>query len=476
MRRFHLDPKISVSIIFVVAMFVSIMDGTIVNVALPALSQQFHMKGTSIDIVVVAYLVTLAVIIPVSGWMGDRWGTKRVFLSVLALFALASALCGLAWNFEALVAFRALQGLAGGALIPVGTAILYRIFPPEERIRLSSTLMIPTIIAPATGPVLGGFFVDHLSWRWVFYVNVPICIAACLFGLVYLQEHREPDAGSFDLPGFLLAGIGLALTMYALSEGASFGWTSFGILGSLIVGVILLVLFVVIELRTKEPMIDLRLLGNHIFRTCNLVSLFAAAGFLGVLFVAPLYLQEGRGISAFVSGLTTFPESIGVVVSTQFVSRLYPRIGPRRLTVAGLIWATLMLLLLCFMGNDTNLWLMRILLFMTGFGMAYMFLPMQTAAFATITHAEMGRATALFNVQWQVGAAFGIAVMSTVLSIVGLTHPDAAGTAVANLTAYHVAFIAGAALVAIGLGIAFKVRDKDAAATMQGERATLEVF
>ncbi|HEY4388775.1 MAG TPA: DHA2 family efflux MFS transporter permease subunit, partial [Ktedonobacteraceae bacterium] len=325
MRRLHLDPRISVSIIFVVAMFVSIMDGTIVNVALPSLSQQFHMEGTSIDIVVVSYLVALAVIIPVSGWMGDRWGTKRVFLSVLALFSLASALCGLSWNFEALVVFRALQGLAGGALIPVGTAILYRIFPPEERIRLSSTLMIPTIIAPATGPVLGGFFVDHLSWRWVFYVNVPIGIAACLFGLVYLQEHREPEAGSFDLPGFLLAGIGLAMTMYALSEGASFGWTTFGILGSLIVGVILLALFVVVELRTKEPMIDLRLLGNHIFRTCNLVSLFAAAGFLGVLFVAPLYLQEGRGISAFVSGLTTFPESIGVVVSTQFVSRLYPR-------------------------------------------------------------------------------------------------------------------------------------------------------
>lgn len=476
MRRFHLDPRVSVSVIFVVAMFVSIMDGTIVNVALPALSRQFHMGGTSIDIVVVAYLVSLAVIIPVSGWMGDRWGTKRVFLSVLALFSLASALCGLAWNFESLVAFRALQGLGGGALIPVGTAILYRIFPPEERVRLSSTLMIPTVIAPATGPVLGGFFVDHLSWRWVFYVNVPIGIVACLFGLIYLQEHREPQAGSFDLPGFLLAGLGLALTLYALSEGASFGWLSPSILSSLIAGVLLLVLFVVVELRTREPMIDLRLLGNHIFRTCNLVSLFSAAGFLGVLFVAPLYLQEGRGISAFVSGLTTFPESIGVVMSTQIVSRLYPRIGPRRLTAGGLCGVTVMLLLLCFMGSNTNLWFMRVLLFLTGFGMAYMFLPMQTAAFASITPAEMGRASALFNVQWQLGTAFGIAVMSTVLSIVGFTHPDASGVAVPNLTSYHVAFVAGAALVVIGLGFAFLVRDKDAISTMKQEEVRMEVF
>ena len=187
MHRLHLNPRVSVSIVFVAALFVSIMDGTIVNVALPSLSQQFHMAGTSINIVVVAYLVSLSVIIPVSGWLGDRWGTKRVFLSALALFSLASALCGLAWNFETLVAFRALQGLAGGALIPVGTAILYRIFPPSERVRLSSILMIPTVIAPATGPVLGGFFVDQLSWRWVFYVNIPVSIVACMFGLIFLQ-------------------------------------------------------------------------------------------------------------------------------------------------------------------------------------------------------------------------------------------------------------------------------------------------
>jgi EmrB/QacA subfamily drug resistance transporter len=478
MRRFHLNlnPKISVSVIFVVAMFVSIMDGTIVNVALPALSQQFHMAGTSIDIIVVAYVVSLAVIIPVSGWMGDRWGTKRVFLSMLALFSLASALCGLAWSFEVLVIFRTIQGLAGGALIPVGTAILYRVFPPAERVRLSSILMIPTVIAPATGPVLGGFFVDQLSWRWVFYVNVPIGIVACLFGLLSLQEHREPDAGHFDLPGFLLAGVGLALALYALSEGASFGWTSLSILGSLILGVLLLTIFVVVELRLSEPMLDLRLFANHLFRTCNLVSLFAGAGFIGVLFIAPLYLQEGRGVSALVSGLTTFPEALGVVTSMQIVSRLYPRVGPRRLVVGGMAWVAIMLALLCLMGSDTDLWVMRVLLFFTGFGMAYMFLSMQTAAFAVIPSAKMGRATALFNVQWQLGAAIGIAIMSTVLGFVGLTRPDATGGLVPNLDAYHAAFIAGSVLVVIAFGFAFYVRDKDAIATMKQESPQLEVL
>ena len=217
MQRPSINPKVSVSIVFVVAMFMSIMDSTIVNVALPALSREFNLKGTAVDAVVVGYLVSLAIVIPASGWLGDRIGTKRVFLSALALFTLASALCGLATSYPMLIGFRLLQGAGGGALTPVGTAILYRTFPPIERVRVSRILNIPTVVAPATGPILGGLLIDKLSWHWIFYVNVPIGIAAFLFGLLFLQEHREGSTKSFDLNGFLLAGIGLALTMFALS-------------------------------------------------------------------------------------------------------------------------------------------------------------------------------------------------------------------------------------------------------------------
>src|SRR5215469_10329155 len=336
MHRIRLDPKISVSVVFVTAMFMSIMDSTIVNVALPSIARQLNVPSTAIDAVVVAYLVSLAVVMPTTGWLGDRWGTKRIMLMALTLFTISSALCGLASSYGMLVLFRVLQGAAGGALTPVGTAMLYRTFPPSERVQVSRVLIFATILAPALGPIIGGLLVTQLSWRWVFYVNVPIGILACLFGLIFLYEHKEKAPGRFDMLGFLLAGAGLALLMYALSEGPSSGWSSINIFGSAILGAISLAAFVLVELKVPEPMIDLRLLRDRLFRSTNLVSFFAYAGFLGTLFVAPLYLQEARGVSALVSGLTTFPEAIGVVLSTQMVARLYPRIGPRRLMAGGL--------------------------------------------------------------------------------------------------------------------------------------------
>ena len=467
MYRPDINPKISVSIVFVAAMFMTIMDSTIVNVALPTLSRQFNATGTSIDAVVVGYLVSLAIIIPASGWLGDRLGTKRIFLSALALFTLASALCGLAMSLPMLIGFRVLQGMGGGALVPVGTAILYRTFPPAERVQVSRILNIPTVVAPASGPILGGFIIDKLSWHWVFYVNVPIGLAAFLFGMLYLEEYRGQSTGTFDLAGFLLAGFGLALTMYALSEGPSYGWTTAGILSSGIAGLVMLGTFVYVELRSTHPILNLRLYSNRVFRTCNLASLFSSAGFLGLLYAASLFLQQGRGVSPLVSGLTTFPEAVGVLISTQIVTRLYPSVGPRRLIAGGLTGVATFMVLLCLVGQDTSLWLMRALMFLIGAGMAYAFIPVQAASFATISPAETGQASALFNAQRQVGASLGVALLSTVISAVGLTQSVAGGAVVPNLNAYHAAFVAAAALALTGACIGLAVHDSDAAATMR---------
>lgn len=219
-----LNQKFVVGAVFVAAMFVNILDITIINVALPAIGKDFGVGPSELGTVAVGYLVSLAVFIPASGWLGDRFGSKRVFLFALAVFTGASALCGLAQTLDQLVLFRILQGVGGGLLTPVGMAMMFRAFPPEERVRASRVLMVPTAIAPALGPVLGGLLVDKASWHWVFYINLPVGVVALVFGALFLKEHREPGVGRFDLPGFLLAGVGFALLMYSLSEGPGKGW------------------------------------------------------------------------------------------------------------------------------------------------------------------------------------------------------------------------------------------------------------
>jgi predicted MFS family arabinose efflux permease len=253
-----------------------------------------------------------------------------------------------------------------------------------------------------------------------------------------------------------------------LSEGSSYGWTSFSILACLTTGLVGLAIFVFVELRSTHPILDLRLFSNRVFRTGNLVSFFSTAGFLGLLYVVPLFLQQARGVSALESGLTTFPEAIGVLVATQIATRLYPGVGPRRLIAGGLSGVAVFMTLMCLMGQDTTLWLMRALMFFTGAGMAFSFTSVQAASFSTISSEQTGQASALFNAQRQIGASLGVALLSSVISIVGLTQVSASGAAIPNFTAYHAAFIAAAVLAVVSACIALTMHDSDAAATMQG--------
>ena len=329
MPAVRLNQKVAVAIVFVSAMFMNIMDITIVNVALPTIGRDFNIPPTAVDGVVIAYLVSLAVFIPASGWLGDRFGGKRVLITAIVVFTVGSVLCGVAQNITELILFRVVQGAGGGMLAPVGLAMLFRVFPPAERIRASSILTVPTTVAPAVGPVLGGFLVTDLSWRWVFFVNLPLGIAAVTFGLLCLERSEPLDAGRFDRPGFLLGGAGLGLLMYGISEGPLMGWSSPAVLGACFAGALLLTAMVLVELRVTRPLVDLRLLKDRLFRSTNGVMFLASAAFLGTLYLIPLYFQDARGLSALQSGLSTFPEAFGVMAGAQLASRLdLPEIGP----------------------------------------------------------------------------------------------------------------------------------------------------
>jgi EmrB/QacA subfamily drug resistance transporter len=462
--RDRIPQRYVVGAVFVVGMFVSILDTTIVTVALPTLGEEFDVGTSSIDWVVIGYLLSLATFIPASGWIGDRIGTKRTFLFALAVFTAASALCGLAQSLPQLIAFRVLQGVGGGMLTPVGTAMLFRAFPPAERAKASRVLLIPTVIAPAAGPVVGGYLVDEVSWRWIFLVNLPIGVAAFAFGLLFLHEHREPRAGGFDVPGFLLAGGGLALFLYALGEGPVRGWTSPAVVVTGTVSVLALSALVYVELRTRHPMLQLRLLGNRLFRATNLAALFGYGAFIGFLFVMPLYLQEARGYSALESGLTTFPEAIGVLISSQVVGRIYGTIGPRRLMAGGMFAVSLVMASFTQVGADTDLWVVRGLMFVAGAAMAFVFVPLQAATFATISPADTGQASAIFSTQRQVAAALGVAILATALSAF---LPDGEPTADEHIHAFHGVYLVAAAMALIGAFASLNIRDEDAAPTMR---------
>jgi EmrB/QacA subfamily drug resistance transporter len=461
----RLNPKISVSVLFVSAMFMAIMDATIVNVALPVIGHDFHVPPDHVQSIVVGFLVSLAVFIPASGWLGDRFVTKRVFLAAVVIFTVASALCGLADTLPELVGFRIMQGIGGGMLTPVGMAMLFRVFPPEERVRASSILIVPTALAPAIGPVLGGLLVTDVSWRWVFYVNLPIGIAAFIFGFLFVPEHREAEAGAFDLPGFVLAGVGFGALMYALAEGPIKGWATAEIIGAGVVGAALLALLVRVELHHRQPMIDLRLLRNRLFRATTVTMFLATAGFLGTLYLVALYFQDGLGTTALVSGLSTFPEAVGVQIGAQIATRVYWRIGPRRMVTVGLTGVAASMLLLAITGYG-DLWWIRAIMVLLGLSMAQVFVPSQAAAFATITPAQTGRASMFFNSARQLGSAVGVAVLSTVIAAVGVVH-FSGGHAVPQLSSYHWAFATAAGLALCAALLAQFIVDADAAPTMK---------
>jgi EmrB/QacA subfamily drug resistance transporter len=462
-----INQKIAVSVVYASAMFIAVMDQTIVNVALPTISRSFHTTSTSVAAVVIGYLVSLAVFIPAASWLGNRFGLRRVLLASILVFTLASALCGLASNLDQLVAFRVLQGLGGGLMVPVGLTLLFAVFPLEERVRASSILIIPTILAPASGPIIGGLFVEHASWRWVFYVNVPIGLTAAVFGFLFVAEQRPAVAGRFDVAGFLTAGLGLGLLMYGVSEGPNIGWTTTRVLIGLVAGSVLLTLMVRLELRNPEPLLDLRIYADRLFRSTSMVLTITSVAFYGLIYLLALFLQNALGVSAVNTGLTIFPEAVGVMVISQFISRLiYPAVGPRRIMTAGLIIIAAVAGGLSFVDAGTNIWLIRVVVFVMGFGVAGAFIPSQAAGFATIDRARTGVASTLFNAQRQLGGAIGVAALT---AVIGALHPlhRVNGHPVANLKAFHVGFLVTAGVALLAAAIALTIRDADAAATMR---------
>ncbi|MFC7342283.1 DHA2 family efflux MFS transporter permease subunit [Saccharopolyspora griseoalba] len=435
-RRFN--PQVAVCVCYVAAMFMNGMDATIVNVALPALGAEFSVPPSATSLVNVGYLVSLAVCIPISGWLGDRYGTKRVFLTAFGVFVLASALCGMAGDITQLTLARVLQGAGGGVMSPVVLTLLFRAYPPEERIRLSRVLLLPTAVAPALGPVLGGFFVEHLSWRWGFFVNLPVGLAALLFGALLLPEHVESPRKRFDLRGFALAAPGLGLLMFGLEGLAHSGPRAPLPWSAGIAGLILLAALVRAQLRTAQPMLDLRLFADDSFRRASLILFSCVAGFLGTLYGFTLMFQVELGASAWETGLVTLPKAIGLMVASQLVAWVHRRYGPRLLIGGAMLGAAASFAAMNIVGPG-DFWLAALVQLASGFFVGAASAELQVVAFSTIDEAATGGASTLFNVQRHVGSALGVAVTASVLAMAG-----------PGLGSYHAAMLLSAGFALLG--------------------------
>ncbi len=474
--RERLRPEYAIAVVYVASMFMNALDTTVVNVALPTLRREFDAQ-TGVEWLVTGYLLSLAAWIPASGWIGDRFGNKATFLTAMAIFTIARAACGAAQTLEQAVALRIIQGIGGGMMIPVGFAMLMRAFPPEKRAQVARILIVPSVIGPASGPVIGGLLIDTLSWRWVFLVTLPLGIATFIFGWVFLREHKEPRPGAFDLPGFVLSAGGLALLLFSLSSGPQRGWSSPISWGSGIAGLVAFTLLVVVELQRAEPMLNFRLIKDRLFRTAMLAGTFSTGAFLGILFLMPQFLQQVRGVSALQSGLATFPEAVGVLCGSQIAGRLYLTVGPRRLMASGLGAVTFWLFLIAGVDTETNLWVVRVLMFCVGASMSFVFLPMQACVFARMKPADMGNASAIYNAQRQVAAALGVAVLATVLA---LRFPGAneglpsAEFVSRQVGAFRDVFLLAAAFALAGAVLSLFIRDSDAAATMRPRQAVVK--
>jgi EmrB/QacA subfamily drug resistance transporter len=394
----------------------SILDTTVVNVAIDHLAVAFHSSLTTIQWVITGYTLALATVIPVSGWAADRFGTKRIYMSSLVLFTLGSVLSGLAWSAGSLIFFRILQGFGGGMIMPAVMTILTRKAGPHRMGRVMGVLGVPMLIAPILGPILGGWLVDNASWRWIFFINLPIGIVAFILALIVLDPDQPQPAHRLDWLGMLLLSPGLAVFIFGLAESSTYGFGSVRSWGPTLAGVVLIAAWFVHTWRSPNPLIDLRTFAHTRAGAAAGTFLLFAISVFGSMLLVPLYFQAVRGASALQAGLLLAPGGFGAMLMMPLSGRLTDRYGPTWLPATGLPFVAIGLIPFVFVGAHTSYVLLCSANFVQGLGMGLAMMPNMTAAMQAVPAAAIARTSTAMNIIRQAGASIGTAVLSVILA------------------------------------------------------------
>jgi EmrB/QacA subfamily drug resistance transporter len=415
---------------------------------LATLSRELHATIDQIQWVVTGYLLSLAAVIPVTGWAAKRFGAKRVYVTSLVLFTAGSALCGLATSTTELIIFRVLQGVGGGMILPIGQLMMAEAAGPKRMGRVMSIVAVPAMLAPILGPTIGGLILQSASWRWIFFVNVPIGVIAVISALRILPNARGAKTEPLDYRGLVLIATGLPLLTYGLAEiGATgqFGFTH--VILPCLTGLALIATFIVHALHVKRPLLNLRLYKRTTFASASFAMFCLGGALFGGMILLPLYWQHVRGIDVLDTGLLLAPQGLGMALVMPLAGKLTDRLGGGPLALGGVIVTTLATVPFALIGAHTSIVSLSFAMFVRGMGIGFAFMPAMTAAFASLQRSELADATPQLNVLQRVGGSIGTAVLAVVLqrSLIGVHTLSGAAAA------YGTAFWGSTALTALAI-------------------------
>jgi EmrB/QacA subfamily drug resistance transporter len=403
-------------LVSLIGAFMSILDSSIVNVAISTIMSVFNSSTSSVQWVSTIYLLALGVVVPLSGWLGDKFGYKKLYIGSMAVFTAGSLLCGLSWSMNSLIATRVIQALGGGMIMPTTMSMIYKLVPRDKIGGAMGVFGVALLVAPALGPTVGGYLVEYVNWRWIFTINLPIGVVGMALAFLVLPEFESKDPGKLDLAGALSSAVMLFCLLLALSKGEEWGWRDERTVLLFATSFFAGILFVYLELTTDNPLLELRVFKYTTFTMANLLVVATTVGMYAGMFYLPLFLQSVRGLGAMETGLLMMPGALFSGALMPVTGKLYDKIGPRAMVIFGVSLLAVLTFQFHLLDLNTATSTITLWVMLRGGVMAFANMPAQTAALADIPTELVGRASAITNIIRNVSSSFGLAVLTSLLT------------------------------------------------------------